>query len=183
MSAIAAPPRATLDDLYRVEDKAELIDGEVVLLMPTGHLPNVVAGRIFRRLADYADANGGEAYTTGFVFPPLRNGRASFCPDAALYTGPPPDNPMGFLPGPPDFAAEVRSENDYGPAAEQALADKRAGYFEAGARVLWDVDPVNRVVRRYRPGEASTTEFGAGTMADAEPAVPGWTLAVDALMR
>jgi hypothetical protein len=34
---------------------------------------------------------------------------------------------------------EVRSEGDYGPRAEQELARKRADYFEAGTRAVWDV--------------------------------------------
>lgn len=89
---------------------------------------------------------------------------------------------MRFVPGPPDFAAEVRSEGDYGPTAEAEMAAKRADYFEAGTLVVWDVDPVARVVRRYRPGEAAPVVFGAGEQADAEPAVPGWRLAIDWLI-
>jgi len=91
--------------------------------MATGHRPNVVAGRIFRRLADYADVAGGIAYTDnmGFAVPELQSGRESFSPDAAYYTGPVPANPMRFIAGPPDFAAEVRSDGDFGPAAEAAL--------------------------------------------------------------
>ena len=55
--------RATLDDLYREPGKAELISGRIMPLPATGHLPNLVAGRIFRSLADYADQSGrGEAY-------------------------------------------------------------------------------------------------------------------------
>ena len=77
----------------------------------------------------------------------------------------------------------MRSENDYGPSAEQALAAKRAEYFEAGTRVVWDADPVARVVRVYRPGDAAPVVFGAGDEADAEPAVPGWRVGVDWLMR
>lgn len=89
---------------------------------------------------------------------------------------------MRFVPGPPDFAAEVRSEGDYGPAAEAALAAKRAEYFEAGTVVVWDVDPVGRVVRRFRAGGVPAMTFGAGADADAEPAVPGWRLSIDWLM-
>jgi len=37
---------ATLDDLYRVEGKAELIGGRIVRLMPTGWGPSRVAFRI-----------------------------------------------------------------------------------------------------------------------------------------
>lgn len=183
MAAIA-PPRATLDDLARHPGKAELVGGEVVPIMPTGHRPSIVALRIARRLADHADAVGGFAYgdNTGFAVPELSTGRESFSPDAAYYTGPPPADAMRFVPGAPDFAAEVRSEGDYGPAAEAALAAKRAEYFEAGTRVVWDADPVAGVVRAYRPG-VPPVEFGPGAEADAEPAVPGWRVPVDWLMR
>jgi Uma2 family endonuclease len=185
MSVAVTAPRATLADLAREGGKAELVGGRVVPLMPTGYRPNIVAGRIFRRLAEYVDVAGrGVAFTDsiGFAVPELSTGRESFSPDAAYYTGPPPADAMRFVPGPPDFAAEVRSENDYTPAAEAAMAAKRAEYFEAGTRVVWDVDPVAGVVRRYRPGEPAPTVFGQGTVADAEQAVPGWRLPVDWLM-
>jgi Uma2 family endonuclease len=185
MSTAVVPHRATLVDLARTPEKAELIAGRLVFHMATGYRPNIVAGRVFRRLADYADTSGrGVAFTDnmGFAVPELSSGRESFSPDAAYYAGPAPTDPMRFVEGPPDFAVEVRSENDYGPAAEAEMADKRADYFEAGTAVVWDVDPVARVVQRYRPGEAGPTAFGPGTEADAEPAVPGWRLGVDWLM-
>ena len=185
MSRVLAPPRATLADLARAEGKAELVAGEVVSLMATGHRPNIVAGRVYRRLADYADTAGrGDAFTQTLVYavPELFTGRESFSPDASFYTGPLPSDRMRFVNGPPDFAVEVRSEGDYGPAAELAMATKRAEYFEAGTRVVWDVDPVSNVVHRYRPGVAGPTVFGIGTEADAEPAVPGWRLPLDWLM-
>ena len=46
---------------------------------------------------------------------------------------------MRFIEGSPDFAAEVRSENDYGDDAELEMAEKRADYFAAGTQVVWDV--------------------------------------------
>ena len=184
MSVAVAVHRATLADLARVDGKAELVAGRVVRHMATGSRPGIVALRIARRLADYADAAGGTVYgdNVGFAVPELSTGRESFSPDAAYYTGPQPINAMRFVPGPPDFAAEVRSDGDYGPAAEAAMAAKRAEYFEAGTRAVWDVDPVARVVRLYRPGDAAPGVFGPGSEADAEPAVPGWRLPVDWLM-
>lgn len=185
MSVAITRPRATLEDLARITSKAELIGGKVVHFMPTGHRPSLVSGRIFRRLADFADATGrGVAYpdNMGFAVPELSTGRESFSPDAAYYTGPLPANPMRFVTGAPDLAVEVRSEGDYGPAAEAAMAAKRAEYFEAGTRVVWDVDPEARTVRSYRAGTAAPAVFGPGTEADAEPAVPGWRLPVDWLM-
>jgi len=174
---------ATLDDLHRAEGKAELIAGRIVTLMPTGRRPNRVASRIFRGLDDHAEAAGqGEAYTDnmGFVVRELSSGRRSFSPDAAYYLGPFPSNDMRFIEGPPTLAVEVRSENDYGEAAEVEMAAKRADYFEADTPVVWDVDPKAEVVRVYRAGSPGRPEvFGRGQDADAEPTVPGWRMAVD----
>jgi len=185
MTVAVAAPRATLADLARVDGKAELVGGRLVLISPNGHLPSVVAGRVFLSLADYTDKTGRGIASTGsmvFAVSALATGRESFSPDAAYYTGPLPADEMRFIEGAPDFAAEVRSAGDSGPAAEAAMAAKRAEYFEAGTRVVWDVDPVARLVRRYRPGEAAPSVFAAESEADAEPAVPGWRLAVDELM-
>jgi Uma2 family endonuclease len=182
---MAAPARATLDDLYRVEGKAELIGGRIVHLMGTGRRPNRVAGRIYRSLDDYAEATGvGEAYTDnmGFTVPELPSGRESFSPDASYYSGPFPANDMRFNEGPPTFAVEVRSENDYGDPAEADMAAKRADYFQAGTLVVWDVDPLAETVACYRSDDPTTPVIRRrGEIADAEPAVPGWRMPVDAM--
>ena len=87
---------------------------------------------------------------------------------------------MRFIEGPPTFAVEVRSENDYGPAAERAIAAKRADYFAAGTLVVWDVDPVAERVHVYRASDPDRpATYGPGQDAEAEPAVPGWAIAVD----
>jgi Uma2 family endonuclease len=154
--------------------------------MVTGRRPNRVAARIFRSLDDYAAARGvGEAYTDnmGFAIPPTASGRESFSPDASYYTGPFPADDMRLIQGPPTFAVEVRSENDYGAAAEADMSFKRFEYFAAGTAVVWDVDPVNDVITCYRAADpANPTVFRRGDTADAEPAVPGWRVAVDDLL-
>ena len=92
------------------------------------------------------------------------------------------ETPVPFE-GAPIFAVEVRSGDDYGPRAERVMAQKRADYFAAGTRVVWDVDLLNEdVVRAYRaddPGHPKV--FRRGETAAAEPAVPGWTMPVDDL--
>jgi Uma2 family endonuclease len=179
--------RATLDDLYREPGKAELIGGRIERYMATGFLPNRIAGRIFRSLDDYADQSGrGVALTDsiGFAVPELPSGRESFSPDASYYDGPLPANPMRFIEGAPTLAVEVRSENDYGPAAEVEMAAKWADYFAAGTPVVWDVDTVAELVRVYRAAAPDQPiSYGRGTVAEAEPAVPGWRVAVDWLFR
>jgi Uma2 family endonuclease len=178
-----AARRATLDDLMKVEGKAELIGGRIVEQMPTGHKPNRIAGRIFRSLDDYAEVQvRGVAYTDSmeFAVPELPSGRESFSPDTSYYDGSLPSNEMDFVQGAPTFAVEVRSKTDYGNAAEEAIAAKRADYFLAGTKVVWDVDPQDECIRVYRaedPGRP--TIFQEDDLADAEPAVPGWRMPVD----
>lgn len=175
--------RATLDDLYRTDGKAELIGGRIVRFMATGRKPHRVAFRIARSLDDYATQSGrGEAYADniGFAIPELPSGRESFSPDASYYDGPFPPNPMRFIEGPPTFAAEVRSENGYGPAAEAEMADKRADYFAAGTQVVWDVDTAAECIHAYKASDPiRPTTYHRGGLAEAEPAVPGWRVAVD----
>ena len=90
---------------------------------------------------------------------------------------------MEFVKGAPVFAAEVRSEGDYGPAAERKMAAKRADYFTAGTKVVWDVDLLgDDVVRVYRADSPEQpTIYHRGETAEAEPAVPGWKFAVNEL--
>jgi Uma2 family endonuclease len=182
----ATAGNATLDDLYRVEGKAELIGGRIVHLMSSGDLPSQVAFEIAISLREHARQIGvGVAYADGIGFalnPPLADGRQSFSPDASFYVGPRPKNRMRFIEGAPTFAVEVRSEGDYGDAAEAELAAKRADYFEAGTQVVWDVDPVAETIAGYR-ADAPTqpTIYRRGEIAQAEPAVKGWRLAVDDL--
>ncbi|MFL5342139.1 MAG: Uma2 family endonuclease [Gemmataceae bacterium] len=185
MSTVQPPTRATIDDLYKVEGKAELIGGRIVRLMAHGFLPSKVSARIYRSLDDYAGQRGGEANPDGlgFVVPELSSGRESFEPDTSYYDGPLPTNRMRFIEGAPTFAVETRSENDYGPAADQEYVEKRADYFEAGTSVVWDVDPVARTISVYRSGQAAVPAavYRPGDTAEAEPAVPGWRIAVDAI--
>ena len=185
MSATTQHPAATLADLARHDGKAELIAGRIVPLMPTGYRPNLVAFRVARSLDDHARATGrGVAFTDnmGFAVPELPSGRESFSPDAAFHDGPPPADDMDFVAGPPTFAVEVRSKGDYGPAAELAMAAKRADYFRAGTLVVWDVDPRAEWIRSYLGHDPDRpVVFEPGQPADAGLAIPGWQVAVDAI--
>lgn len=179
-----APPRpAPLVDLAAHDGKAERVAGGIVPLGPTGHRPNLVAFRIARGLDDHARATGRGVVSTatmGFAAPELPSGRESFSPDAAYHDGPLPDDDMEFVPGPPTFAVEVRSEGDYGSAAEATLAAKRADYFRASTLAVWDVDPHAATIRSYCAAAPDhPARFARGHVADAEPAVPGWRMAVD----
>lgn len=185
MSAIATP--SSLDELARYPGKAELINGRIVRQIPTGFRPSRLAFYICRLLDDYAQAHGrGYAFgdNTGFRVMRLNSERESFSPDAAYYEGQPPKNDMKFVPGPPSLAIEVRSEHDYGHSAEEAQAAKRTDYFEAGTLVVWDVDPLTNAFTGYRANDPDHGNiYRAGDIVDAEPALPGWKVAVSEIMN
>ena len=177
--------RATIEDLYKVHGKAELVNGEIVEMPPAGDDPNKLAGgHISVRLYEYTrETQRGRAFTDKAGFRVRLPHRESFSPDVAYHIG--PRTGMRFLEGAPIFAVEVRSENDYGPAAERAMQDKRADYFACGTLVVWDVDLQSAdVIKSYKASDpANPVIFRRGDMADAEPAVPGWRMAVDELFR
>ena len=175
--------RDLVEDLYQVEGKAEIIHGEIVHFPMTGDMPTYAAEEIFVSLRAYVRRiKQGRAFADGNGFLVDLPHRQSFSPDAGYHVGPPAE--MKFFQGAPIFAVEVRSENDYGPAAEHEMAAKRTDYFAAGTLVVWDVDLLHEpVIRVYRDGNADqpAAVFQRGQTAEAEPAVVGWSMPVDDL--
>jgi len=171
---------ATIEDLYKVEGKAELVNGEIILMSPTGDFPGYAGDEIYSSLREYSRRQRfGRAVSDNKAFVVNLPHRKSFSPDAAFYVG--PKKGMDFFEGPPVFAVEVRSKGDYGLRAEREMAQKRAEYFAAGTLVVWDVDLLSDdVVRVYRASAPEkATIYHRGDTAEAEPAVPGWTMPVD----
>src|SRR5262249_3531267 len=149
---MTAKIEATIEDLYRVPEhgKAEIVNGELVLMSPTGGVPGRASGQIFISLRDYERrVGGGYAFPDNVGFIVNLPNRRSFSPDAAFFQR---ELRSGlFIDGAPIFAVEVRSEEDYVPAAERRMAAKRDDYFAAGTLLVWDVDVLRkRVVRAYR---------------------------------
>jgi len=177
---------STIEDLYRVPEngKAELVNGEIVQMPPTGDLPSRAGFNIALSLRELEQGgNIGRAYPDNTGYKVNLPNRESFSPDASFYTGRPTG--MKFLEGAPIFAAEVRSEYDYGPAAEREIADKIRDYFAAGTQVVWDVDLLSEdVVKVYRAQDPSNpTIYRRDEMAEAEPALPGWRMPVNSLFE
>jgi Uma2 family endonuclease len=180
-----AETAATIEALYRVtgNGKAEIVNGELVLMSRTGVRPGRAATAIASSLRTHERRHGG-GYALGDNVGFLVNlpHRQSFSPDAAWYTG--RLEGLDFAEGAPVFAAEVRSKGDNGPQADQELSAKRADYFAAGTLVVWDVDLLGDVVRVYRASSPMDfTTYRRGEIAEAEPAVSGWRMPVDELFE
>lgn len=173
---------ATIEDLYKVDGKAELVNGEIVHMSPTGSRPGYAGDEIFVSLHEYSKrTKTGRAVGDNKAFRVELPHRKSFSPDAAFHVG--ADTGMKFYDIAPVFAVEVRSEGDYGARAEREMAKKRSEYFAAGTQVVWDVDLLSaEVVRVYSATDPEKPRiYRRGETAEAEPAVPGWTMAVDDL--
>src|SRR5437899_2367119 len=79
---------ATIDDLRRVPGKAELVNGGIVRMPPTGGLPGYAGAQILASLHEYGRRTGtghGIPDNVGFIVNLPH--RKSFSPDVAFYTG------------------------------------------------------------------------------------------------
>ncbi len=180
MATLIADP--LVEELMQIDEKAEIVGGNMFEIALAGGKPSYAAGEVFFALRQWIQQNvEGVAFGDNAGFLCDLPNRKSFSPDAAFYIG--PEIEMGFLPIPPVFAVEVRSDGDYGRRAEAAITAKIADYFAAGTLVVWDVDLLNEeVVAKYSaPNSTEPQVFRRGDHADAGVAVAGWSMAVDAL--
>jgi Uma2 family endonuclease len=174
---------AVIASLGEVRGRAEIVDGAIVRMSPG----TVAHARAVRNIVISLDrfaarAGRGEAFADGLRYYVDLPHRWSFCPDVAFHVVPDGEEDPPELG--PVFIVEVRGAMDYGHVAERRLAAKRAEYFATATQVVWDVDVehegIVRVFRASAPSEP--TVYRRGMLADAAPAVPGWTFAVDDLL-
>ena len=151
----------------------ELIDGEVVVIPPSGGDASVAQTEIVHRLRAWQAQQpaGGRVLTDVFV----RIGLAYLAPDAAWWApGNEPTIGPGALDAVPDLVIEVLS-----PATrENDLGAKRRQYLSAGVRELWLIDPADRSVTVVA-GDAQRLLASAETLSS--PALPGFATPVAAL--
>src|SRR5436190_22382277 len=98
---------ATIEDLYRVDGKAEIVNGEIVHGSPTEAASSYAAGEIFVSLRQHCRrTRKGLAVQDNAGFHVRLPNRKSFSPDAAYHVG--EWTGMKFFEGAPVFAVEVR---------------------------------------------------------------------------
>jgi len=182
MKILKLPRPATVQDLLDLDEKAEIVNGQIVVMDRSGFRSGRAAAQVWKSLEAHEQAHGGGYAVPGGPFAVDLPHREAFSPDAAWYAGPEPLDEVIY--GTPTLAVEVRSKGDYGLRAERNMAAKRAEYFAAGTLVVWDVDVLREgLIRVYRAEDPENpTVYRRGEVAEAEPAVPGWRFPMDAML-
>jgi Uma2 family endonuclease len=152
---------------------SELVRGVVV----RGPRPKVAHGRVQVRLAYCLEAwarGAGATVTTesGYVLsedPPTLRG-----PDVAVVL---PSRhveiELGWVHGAPDVAVEVLSPSD----TSSGIQQKTLEYLEAGAKLVWIVDPAARTVTMFRP-DGSARVLRSDEELAGEDVLPGFSVAL-----
>ena len=172
-----APGTATVQDVTSIERNEnrlyELVEG-VLVEKPMGLRESLLAGvlisalRAFvipRNLGLVTAPDGTLEILTGLVRIP----DVAFVSWARLPKGKVPSEPVPHLA--PDLAVEILSRSN----TPEEMERKRREYFQAGASVVWLVDPDTRTVVVYTAPEQSKLLAEIDTLTG-EPALAGFAL-------
>jgi Uma2 family endonuclease len=154
--------------------------GELVIMPPTGSKTGLRNNELSYTLTAWAKADGtGVAFDSSTLFA-LPNG-ARRSPDASwvqrerwnLLTE---DQQEGPAPLCPDFVVELRSRTD----RLTILHEKMQEYIDNGACLGWLIDPSEKRVYVYHPGQSVEILDNPATVSG-EPVLPGFLLNVHEL--
>jgi Uma2 family endonuclease len=166
----------TADELLQThfpDKQVELVRGVLIVREPPGFLHGDVAFQLAVRLDKYAEQHGlGRILGAEIGFKLQSNPDTVRAPDVAFLRKErvPDPRPLGYPAMAPDLVVEVLSPRD---RPGEVLA-KVGDWLEAGALLVWVIDPRRRHARVYRQdgSEAVVTEQDS---LDGEDVVPGFT--------
>lgn len=177
---MATKARLTAEDLWRLgagDGPRELVNGEIVEMMPPGGVHGEITLKVGWRLAEHVERQGGGYVVVGdvgFVLSLPHDPERVRGPDVAFISKerlPGGVLPEGFVRGAPDLAVEVVSPSDDPVEVQQKVRD----YLEAGARLVWLLVPKARTATAYRP-DGSARLLREGEALDGEEVLPGFRL-------
>lgn len=175
-------PLLTPDDVGRMfkageldrEAQFELVNGEIIWVTFPSLYPNRVVGAIYVLIAQFAEGIGGVAFSDGAGFRVGRDRMNIRGPDVALVSRErrhivPRDANWGA--DAPDLCVEVLSPEQGG---EAYAHPKITEYFDAGAKVVWLVDPEVRTLRAYETGKREFTTYAGDNEITLNMIAPGF---------
>ncbi|HEX7312421.1 MAG TPA: Uma2 family endonuclease [Pyrinomonadaceae bacterium] len=168
--------RSTASELYAMPDdgfRYELVKGELRKMSPSGWKHGMVVVNITVLLGQYVKTNklgvcfGAE---TGFII--ASDPDTVRAPDLSFVGReriPESGAPKTFWMGAPDLAVEVLSPGD----TRREVHEKVEDWLEAGARVVWVINPKRRAITVYRSMN-DVTRLSEGDELDGGEVVPGF---------
>ena len=150
-------------------------DRELVIMPPVGLEGGWQEGDVYLQVGNWAKQDGtGRAFgpNAGYTLPngAVRAPDVSWMP-LSRWESLGREDQTKFGHTFPDFAVELRSPSD----SLRDVQDKMAEYMENGVLLGWLIDPRNRRVHVYRPGQPAEI-LEEPTAVSAEPVLPGFTL-------
>ena len=174
----------TAEELLRLnlpDKRTELVRGVLVVREPAGYHHGEVAARLLVAIANHVYANDlGRVFAAETGFTLARKPDTVRAPDVAfISTSRLPDPPpRGFAELAPDLAVEVLSPDD----RPGEVLTKVGDWLNAGARVVWVVDPVHVIARVYRADGSESIVDEAGVL-QGEDVLPGFEYPLRAMRR
>jgi Uma2 family endonuclease len=138
------------NDVLRVEREP---NGEILVMTPANSKTSKMNLRIGRLLDEWAENDGrGVCFDSsgGFTLPDgsMRNPGAAWI-ERARWDSLTDAQQSSFAPICPDFVIELRSPSDKLPPAQARMEQ----WIANGAEVAWLIDPIEKAVTIYRPGD------------------------------
>ena len=127
--------------LAEVEKCYECIDGEEVLMSPTGFHHNTIGGNLYRIIANYL--HGKRCKIVFDIFVRLGK-RDLYAPDIAVFCQPFKIK-SDVIEGIPDFVVEILSPS----TRKKDVGTKKNGYEKYGVKEYWIVDPKAETIDVY----------------------------------
>lgn len=173
----------TEEDLEQMDSDAryELIRGELCAMPNNSAEHGNKTARLSGPVIVYVEDNDlGECFAAETRFTIAKNPDTTIGPDFAFIakerlTGIPP---RGYLHLVPDLVVETRSPGD----THREFALKVSQWIEAGARLVWALDPSARTLTIHRPG-VDPVRLTIDDTLSGEDVLPGFTLPLRRLFR
>ncbi|GAP99335.1 hypothetical protein NIES2104_58960 [Leptolyngbya sp. NIES-2104] len=158
------------------DHRMELVDGEIIVMSPSGYESDEVASRMSGKMFNWVDDRRLGRITgssAGFILPnsDTRAPDVSFVRAERLR-----QSPRGFAELAPDLMVEVKSPTD----SVTKLRNKIQQFLELGTQVGILLNPEARTVEIYRSGQ-STIVLQDGDILTIPDLFPGWQVAVEEL--
>jgi len=171
----------TIKDLEKMQSqlpdyRMELVDGEIVVMSPSGYESDEVATRMSAKLFNWVDdrrlgrVTGSSA---GFTLPnsDTRAPAVSFVLAKRLRR-----SPQSFAEIAPDLMVEVKSPTD----SLKKLREKIAAFLSQGTRVGLLINPEQQWIEIHRSGQEMIT-LKSGDVLTVPDLIPGWEVNVSDL--